>query len=1047
MANKASTTVLAAAKALATMAGPERVTVKATTKKPTGPAITRNGAKFTFAWTIGDADYGQGQELYYKINSGKWTKVDDVGKKTVSKVVEITVGQYFPNTSTKISSISFRVRGRRKNYSVETKNKKGVVTKITSYEMSWSEYADKTFNVSVPSTPSLSATLDGTYYNRTLFAWVTNNADAANVKWFTDVVWETMLREDAGNDGAVQTWSGSTSGTGNASGSRNQTEDTAVLANKSQTRFFRVKARGPAGETDWVYKCHVYAQPLQATIKSASVTSTTASGYQCTVSWSANQGNKSNPIDLVTVQRVIATPIANLACPSGASWTDVVTLRDTKGDDAAAFVVDNTLNLDQCLYVRIITQHDPYDTSRAYSAIARAATGSLRPPTNLTVTPGSNNLATVTAENNSAVETSYLVVESRRAGNGWQRAGIIAAGSSSTTITIPAGTGEWAVRTYARADGPSGAYMASSAISWSSAVLPVPPATVTLTNMKGGRVKVAWSWTWAYATGAEISWSDNKDAWSSSSGVQSCEIDRKVDSWYVDGLEQGKMWYFRVKLKNSSDESLWSDRKDINLATAPARPNVTVSDVTIKITDSVTVSWDYNCEDGMTQDYAEVCQATVNGGTITYGKILAHTGSSQAVIIYAETAGWSRGESYNICVRTKSTAGMMSPWSVPTVVNVAAQPVATITSTSLQNVTVVEDEAQGLTRTVLSLTALPLAVTVTGADSGGITTVAVERTEPYHMERPDESVIDGYEGEAIAVLRQSNGTFSITRDSLLGSFDDGAKYRIAASVQDRLGQSDIVYLDFEVHWAHQAQLIEDVDVEIDEDALIAKITVTEPEGAISGDTFDIYRLSADRPELIYEGGVWGETYVDPYPTFYEFGGHRIVFRTADGDYITEDNELAWKDVNAYNDNSLVLVATIVDFDKDSAILTHNMSVSNTWAKDFTETQYLGGSVQGDWNPAVSRTGTVDAVVVVNDDPDLIQTMRRLAVYPGICHVRTPEGSSYAADVQVSENIGYNNAGKFAEFSLSITRVDPESLDGMTLAQWEAQDESEEPGGE
>jgi hypothetical protein len=64
-------------------------------------------------------------------------------------------------------------------------------------------------------------------------------------------------------------------------------------------------------------------------------------------------------------------------------------------------------------------------------------------------------------------------------------------------------------------------------------------------------------------------------------------------------------------------------------------------------------------------------------------------------------------------------------------------------------------------------------------------------------------------------------------------------------------------------------------------------------------------------------------------------------------------------------------------------------------------------------------------------------MRRLATHTGICHVRTKDGSSYAADVQVSESYSMSDGHKLASFSLSITRVDPEELDGMTLAEWNA----------
>ena len=92
-------------------------------------------------------------------------------------------------------------------------------------------------------------------------------------------------------------------------------------------------------------------------------------------------------------------------------------------------------------------------------------------------------------------------------------------------------------------------------------------------------------------------------------------------------------------------------------------------------------------------------------------------------------------------------------------------------------------------------------------------------------------------------------------------------------------------------------------------------------------------------------------------------------------------------------------------------------------------------MQGDWNQAVSRTGTF-STSVVSDDEETIEEMRRLAVYPGICHIRTKDGSSYAADVQVGESYAQDTAHKIVAFNLTITRVDSEGYDGMTLAEWQ-----------
>ena len=172
--------------------------------------------------------------------------------------------------------------------------------------------------------------------------------------------------------------------------------------------------------------------------------------------------------------------------------------------------------------------------------------------------------------------------------------------------------------------------------------------------------------------------------------------------------------------------------------------------------------------------------------------------------------------------------------------------------------------------------------------------------------------------------------------------------------------------------------------------------------------------------------------MDPYPTIGEHGGYRFVFVTANGDYITSTNVLAWVDVEGGVDT----LSTIIDFDGERIEIEYDMSISHSWEKDFTETTYLGGSVQGDWNLAVHRTTSVNGDFVT-EDAALIAAMRRLAAYPGICHVRTVDGSSFAADVQVSESGSYERAGKIAAFSLEIKQVDTQSLDGMLQTEWVA----------
>lgn len=348
-------------------------------------------------------------------------------------------------------------------------------------------------------------------------------------------------------------------------------------------------------------------------------------------------------------------------------------------------------------------------------------------------------------------------------------------------------------------------------------------------------------------------------------------------------------------------------------------------------------------------------------------------------------------------------------------------------------------ESKVATTEINALRAMPFTATATGAGAGCTTAYAIERVGSFHAAKPDESDVNGQDGETVALVNGiGEQQVTINVEDLIGSLDDEGKYRLVVTVQDGLGQSAQDSVEFEVHWAHQA-IIPDADYEIDDENMVAYITPIAPEGMETGDVADIYRLSTDKPELITPSAAWGTKYVDPYPAIGENGGYRVVFRTANGDFVTEDKENAWVDLDA---EILDTEYNLIDFDGNTIQLYYNVDYSSSWEKDFTETRYLGGSVHGDWNAVVGRSGSISTVMLPLTDMDTIEMMRRLAVHTGICHVRTRDGSSYAADIQVSEDRSHEDREMVASFSMSITRVDPEEYDGMTYEEWLAMQEEE-----
>ena len=634
--------------------------------------------------------------------------------------------------------------------------------------------------------------------------------------------------------------------------------------------------------------------------------------------------------------------------------------------------------------------------------------------------------------------------------------------------------------------------MCAKEIQWADSVVPKPPK-FQVSAFNSSTIRVNWDWTWAEANQAEITWADHDDAWESTNQPSSYIVDDlNAAEWNISGLSVGT-YYVRMRLLRTVGENtsygIWSEIQSIKLSSAPAIPSLMLDNQTVAPDGEVVCYWAYVSTDGTAQMAANICEATYDSdaGTYTYGNIIAKAETAQHLSFLVADQGWSAGDTHYLAVSVTSASGEQSQgWSTPVPVKVADPITCSITSTSLVEKTILQDtyvltidteidpEKTYYTRSgeegsyvytpvanpvvselptyyesaetkILSLTEMPLTLTVSGAGIGSTTTVIIERAKSYHVDRPDDSESDGFEGETIFVKDfENDGPFTIERDDLIGYFDDGAEYRITTIAKDSYDQTAEAELEFEVHWDHQA-ITPTGTVRIDTDYDVAILTPLLPAGAVasSGDVCDIYRLSVDKPELIYQGANFGSMYVDPYPTIGKNGGYRFVYRTYNGDYTTADNTIAWYNSNEDSSNDILdIFATIINYDGVERIrLKYNLSLSNKWSKDFQKTAYLGGHIQGDWNPAVNRTGSVSSVGIAADeygtdeDRAIIEAVRNLAIYPGVCHVRTPDGSSYAANVDVSEDREEKWISKLARYTLDITRVDSQSLDGMTYDEW------------
>ena len=1090
--------------------------------KPSGLKIARNKGKFTFSWKIKDSNDCQDQSAGYRTNltkAGHWSGLGDLAKTTTSKSHTFNDDDYYPHTSKKLTSVSFRVRG---------KYKKG----------GWSDYANDTFHVKPPKKPKIKSALQAR--NSSTFTWDTKVSDTSK-QWFTNCEIENCLLTDQNvHITQAKNVSWGEKYTVTRSSSVTKEEDTNVIYQtdgKSYTRWYRIRSRGPAGHSKYSYAYHVYGNPPEATVDQT--VATIKDGYnqlELTVDWTANIEKYTHPAELETVQYAIASPLENYVGPPELSWVDGPVIKDTadvsnkkgsqkknkktkrtnegRNDNSATFIIDS-VNEDtftnQCLFVRVNTQHDN-EVVKSKPYFVSNLEYKLSDPEINTIIPHSDTYKIeldVTNTAASAIPYSKIAVVYRTMVErpNWGPAtryfenppmikvpediivGIIDGSTGNIqfpnwtdqdfSVAVYAFVGTATVdKTYTSGGVTFTTYkidtspynMVSSKVV-SDGDIPKAPTDVRLDSDSKGNVTVEWDNTWGGANNIELSWSDYEFAWESTDEPSSYQItDANAARWRISNLELGTKWWIRLRyIKNTEESEIyspWSTPISIVPRSAPNIPVLNTTKSVVKIDEEFGLNWSYTSDDGSDQKSYSIVPVTVdgNGDVTAYGSPVKQGGSETETTLTPGNFEWVENSDNYVCIMVTSEYDLSSGWSKPVKISVAKE--LTLSDISAQGGTSLEARTEdGVVN--YYLTEMPLTITYTCSTNECTATAVIERADNYRVDRPDETEYSGQEGEAVAYQQMTGyGTMSIDYDpnntNVFGNLDDTAKYILRFAVEDKYGQrvvfNDEDGLEFTVDWEHQAavpkgtaEIITSVEVNPTTheraNCLVSKITPILPDqeswgendGPEEGDVCDIYRLSADRPQLIVKNGSFGTAYVDPYPTIGKYGGHRIVYKTVNNDYITSNYVFAWKDLGESEGDVIRTPYNIINFGEYELRFLYNVQLSSSWNKDFKETKYLGGHVQGDWNPAVSRTGTVSTVVLrdedlVDNEISSVELFRRLADYAGVCHVRTIDGSSYSADVQVSETMSYNPY-ETVSYSLNITRVDDEDLTGMTYTDW------------
>lgn len=226
---------------------------------------------------------------------------------------------------------------------------------------------------------------------------------------------------------------------------------------------------------------------------------------------------------------------------------------------------------------------------------------------------------------------------------------------------------------------------------------------------------------------------------------------------------------------------------------------------------------------------------------------------------------------------------------------------------------------------------------------------------------------------------------------------DGAVYDVVAVAIDRStgATSEPVTASFSVDYDHKA--VEPslaTYLQTMENAKFVTMKLVAGDGSDESDVADIYRVTPDGVYQIASNVGFGSTVTDrfaPYskkiPLYY-----RIASRA-------ENGTVAWRDFR------YVSAGFHIRFDwgdGEFLELPYNIKYTDSWSKSFDAREHLDApKPTGFWDSMVKRSSTLSTEIVRIDDPDTLRKIKSLAQYPGCVFVRTPDGSAYSANVELS----------------------------------------------
>lgn len=563
---------------------------------------------------------------------------------------------------------------------------------------------------------------------------------------------------------------------------------------------------------------------------------------------------------------------------------------------------------------------------------------------------------------------------------------------------------------------------------WSYFAGPYKTIPATVTNVKcEAETKDSVKLTWDAMTSAEsytVQYTTKKEYFDASSSVGSTTVE--ANTAYIQGLEIGHSYYFRVRATNKEGDSGWSDIVSAVAGTKPEPPTTWSLSTTASVGEDVILYWTHNSEDDSKQKEAQL-YLNVNGSE-EYITVTSSVPEDEVEPVYSYTvdsSDYTDGGVVLWMVKTKGVADDYSDWSTQRTINLFAPPTVVLTTNIANGV----------------VTSLPITLTATTGPTNQtplsyhISVTSVNAYETVDNVGNTTLVTAGSDIYTKTVI-SSEVPFTHTISAGDITLESGQSYILKVMAAMDSGLMGSASTGFDVSWIVKDYIC-DASVYVDKQILsayIAPFCLGEGDVLIPDVTLAVYRREADGSFTEIGSGLSNTmvtTVTDPHPSL-DYARYRIVatdtttgaveYSDLPGVEVKEPSiVIQWAEQWSSFDYDEDVPPVIPPWTGSMVRLPYNVDVSEQAAPDVALIEYIGRKNPVSYYGTQRGEGGSWSTEIDKKDVETVYALRRLKAWNGDVYVREPSGIGYWANITVSMSRKHKELT--IPVSFDITRVE------------------------